>query len=682
MRCLSSFHCCLLGQVCLMMASQDSALPELFTKIKGAERTWDKAREDDGGGKISWVKERNSICDPDAEGLNGALPAKLLEEEGGNLELSPSPVQGEKHLIMLQTVHLKEGEEDVQGVSQLNIQQQSGVHMVVQRGASVLQPLVVVQQGVGAQQNLPTGVAISIQDGVYTFHDVEVMQINVLQEKVQAKDEENQSMDKPPGMLLIKIDRSKDLHAVEGKVQQLPPNEEGREKDIFSVEKAKILSCKAKDDMSVSHYEHKEQEEEAVIKKTDILEAQTNTQHRKKGEKVIFHCDLCAFTSLRISSLNRHMKTHSDEKPHVCHLCLKAFRTVTLLRNHVNTHTGTRPYKCSDCEMAFVTSGELARHRRYKHTLEKPFKCSMCKYSSVEASKLKRHLRSHTGERPYNCYLCSYASKDTYKLKRHMVTHSGEKPYECYVCQARFTQSGTMKIHILQKHSENVPRYQCPHCNTFIARKSDLGVHLRNLHSYLAVAMKCRYCEALFHERYALIQHKKTHRNEKRFKCDRCSYACKQERHLIVHMRTHTGEKPFTCVCCSKCFRQKQLLTVHFRKHHDSNFKPTVYECPKCGKGYSRWNNMHKHAESCGLVRAKSVTRRKGNKGKKKRCDRLKHDVKQEAVDLGSFQDVSFVNTECCASEIVPVVYGIETSTPREQKTEMTCEMILNMMDK
>lgn len=51
----------------------------------------------------------------------------------------------------------------------------------------------------------------------------------------------------------------------------------------------------------------------------------------------------------------------------------------------------------------------------------------------------------------------------------------GEKPYECYVCQAKFTQSGTMKIHILQKHGENVPKYQCPHCSTFIARKSDLG---------------------------------------------------------------------------------------------------------------------------------------------------------------------------------------------------------------
>ena len=50
----------------------------------------------------------------------------------------------------------------------------------------------------------------------------------------------------------------------------------------------------------------------------------------------------------------------------------------------------------------------------------------------------------------------------------------GEKPYECHICRARFTQSGTMKMHILQKHSKNVPKYQCPHCATVIARKSDL----------------------------------------------------------------------------------------------------------------------------------------------------------------------------------------------------------------
>ncbi|KAM7004944.1 LOW QUALITY PROTEIN: transcriptional repressor CTCFL [Passerculus sandwichensis] len=124
-----------------------------------------------------------------------------------------------------------------------------------------------------------------------------------------------------------------------------------------------------------------------------------------------------------------------------------------------------KPHKCSECDTAFVT-GELARHRRYRHTLEKPFKCTICEYSSVE----------HAGEWPYPCQLCSCASKDAYKLKRHMSTHTGEKRYECYVCQARFTQRGTMKIHVLQKHGENGPKHQCPHCSAFLSRKSDLEV--------------------------------------------------------------------------------------------------------------------------------------------------------------------------------------------------------------
>lgn len=53
-------------------------------------------------------------------------------------------------------------------------------------------------------------------------------------------------------------------------------------------------------------------------------------------------------------------------------------------------------------------------------------------------------------------------------------------------------------------------------------------VHLRNLHSHWPVAVKCRFCPATFHERYTLLQHQKTHKNEKRFKCTYCNYACKQ----------------------------------------------------------------------------------------------------------------------------------------------------------
>lgn len=53
------------------------------------------------------------------------------------------------------------------------------------------------------------------------------------------------------------------------------------------------------------------------------------------------------------------------------------------------------------------------------------------------------------------------------------------------------------------------------------------GVHLLKQHSYIEQG-KNTYSHAVFHERYALIQHQKSHKNEKRFKCDQCDYACRQ----------------------------------------------------------------------------------------------------------------------------------------------------------
>nr|XP_045013008.1 transcriptional repressor CTCFL [Jaculus jaculus] len=336
-----------------------------------------------------------------------------------------------------------------------------------------------------------------------------------------------------------------------------------------------------------------------------------NAVKKTKGTKQTFSCDVCQFTSSKSSRYKRHMRTHTNERPHLCHLCLKGFRTVTLLRNHINTHTGTRPNKCRDCHMAFVTSGELVRHKRYKHTHEKPFRCSMCKYASVEASKLRRHMRSHTGERPFQCSLCSHASKDAYKLKRHMRTHSGEKPYECTICHVRFSQSGTMKTHVLQKHCENVPKHQCPHCAIVIKRKSDLRVHLHNMHTYTAKELKCRYCDAVFHERCAFIQHQKSHKNEKKFRCEQCDYTCRKERCMTSHMRTHTGERPFTCLACNKGFLQKQLLREHLRKQHDSGNVPVAYGCLACGKGFSRMSNLTRHKKKCDLKQEEPATPQK-----------------------------------------------------------------------
>uniref|UniRef100_A0A8D1DDJ7 CCCTC-binding factor n=1 Tax=Sus scrofa TaxID=9823 RepID=A0A8D1DDJ7_PIG len=602
-----------------MAGAELSVVPKQFTQIKEPELMLEKVLEEeqkeDG---VCRVKGHPGSAELEAGSTHGALQANIQEEE---LELVlATPEDNEKHIVTLQTVHFTSEDGALQELGWLEEGQ-----VGVQPAGSGLPSLVWL--GEGSQQSLHQCVAISIQEEVYSMPELERLQFQVLEENATPPGEDSRSAVSLAGSTeSIKLDtgQKEEQLLVEGGLSEKAeeqfflvearPGEEGRDEIVLTIS-----------NFTVDEPETHPAAGEAPVEKAD----ETHSQKKTKEVKRTFQCDICVFTSSRMSSFNRHMKTHTSEKPHVCHLCLKAFRTVTLLRNHINTHTGTRPYKCGDCDMAFVTSGELVRHRRYKHTHEKPFKCSMCKYASVEASKLKRHIRSHTGERPFQCPLCSYASKDTYKLKRHMRTHS--------------------------------------------------GVHLRNLHTYKAAEMKCRYCSATFHERYALIQHQKTHKNEKRFKCEHCSYACKQERHMTVHVRTHTGEKPFACLSCDKCFRQKQLLNVHLKKYHDTNFIPTVYECPRCGKGFSRWSNMKRHSEKCDSEQEKPAPSEKGRRVKKR-----KPAVPKEAAtqDEAAAEETALMSGAPSLGGLVPIDLGEAAAGSEDLDEDLTCEMILAVMDK
>ena len=67
----------------------------------------------------------------------------------------------------------------------------------------------------------------------------------------------------------------------------------------------------------------------------------------------------------------------------------------------------------------------------------------------------------------------------------------------------------------MQQHTKTAPKYQCEICGTLLGRKSDLNVHMRKQHSFLEEAIKCRFCDEVFHDRWNLMQHQKTHRSGK-----------------------------------------------------------------------------------------------------------------------------------------------------------------------
>lgn len=143
---------------------------------------------------------------------------------------------------------------------------------------------------------------------------------------------------------------------------------------------------------------------------------------------VCAECPHCSRQFGHRGKLNRHLLSHTGEKPFPCHLCEIRFKSNYALQRHVNSHSGAKPYFCQDCEKAFSSKEHLMRH--LKGRKHQPIACEKCKATFLRVCSYRTHqctpvpLPTISTVSPPICPTCNRGFTSALKLSLHLLSQT------------------------------------------------------------------------------------------------------------------------------------------------------------------------------------------------------------------------------------------------------------------
>ena len=168
---------------------------------------------------------------------------------------------------------------------------------------------------------------------------------------------------------------------------------------------------------------------------------------------VVFHCKKCKI-DIDEKDVKKHALMHTQEVCKICDTCGKVFNILGSWYRHQKIHQVKKSgnsWVCKVCGKSCIFRAALRDHMK-THSNERPHICEVCGKCFKDSSGLKKHGTVHSTVMTISCEYCGKGFNRHDNYKTHLRSHTGGKPYQCDICEAAFTYNTSLKSHKISVH--------------------------------------------------------------------------------------------------------------------------------------------------------------------------------------------------------------------------------------